>query len=235
MKGRTAAPASVVLAALLAAPGVPDAGEPAPAPAEPATAAPAADAAPVAPEATVDAVWVELERSFVYIGQTTYYSCYGLRDKVRYVLERVGARPDLKVTTSCVESGGMGVEALPAVRIKAAFPAGATPERLAEFEKQAPRRELVARVQGRSADEELAPFPAVWRRVEFKGRGPGRIDDGDCELLDQLVERVLRPAGVRVAEESRLACMRRQIPIGSVRLVVDTLQKAPEPDTPPAQ
>ena len=98
--------------------------------------------------APVNAVWVDYERSLVYFGQTTYYSCYGLRDKVRYILQQVGARSDLKVSASCVESSGFGVEAMPSVRIKAAFAAEATPEVLRRMEEDAPRRELVARVQG---------------------------------------------------------------------------------------
>ncbi|HET7201835.1 MAG TPA: hypothetical protein VFI92_00555 [Steroidobacteraceae bacterium] len=195
-----------------------------------------AETAAAAPAAPVDAVWVELKRNLVYFGQTTYYSCYGLRDKVRYILQQAGARPDLKVWTSCVESGGAGVEAMPSVRIRAAFPTEATPEVLARLEAEAPKRELVARVKGTGdrGDAETAQFPAVWRRVEFDGSGRGRIEDGDCELLEHVLEQVLVPAGVRVAPGSRLGCMRGQLPTGSVRLMVDTLQKAPKPDEGPA-
>ncbi|HET9694922.1 MAG TPA: hypothetical protein VFP48_11100 [Steroidobacteraceae bacterium] len=193
-----------------------------------------AESAAAAPTAPVDAVWVELEHNFIYLGQTAYYSCDGLRDKVRYILQQAGARPDLKVSMSCV---GAGVETTPGVRIKAAFPAEATPERLAQLAAEAPKRELLARVTGNGdqLEADAAQFPAVWRRVEFEGRGRGRIEDGDCELLEQLMERVLVPAGVRVAPESRLSCVPHQLPIGSVRLVLDTLQKAPEPDAPPQE
>lgn len=202
----------------------------------PGPAAPAESAA-VAPATPVDAVWVEHEHKFFYFGQTTYYSCDGLRDKVRYILQQAGARPDLKVSTRCIDSSGVGVESVPGVSIKAAFPAAATPERLAQLAAEAPKRELVARLTG-NGDQlaaDATPFPAVWRRVEIEGRGRGRIDDGDCELLEQVVERVLVPAGVRVASESQLSCVRGQIPIGSVRLVLETLQKAPEPDEPPQE
>ena len=191
-----------------------------------------AEPADTVPAAPVNAVWVEVQHNFFYVGHTSYYSCDGLREKVRYILEQAGARPDLKVIASCVQSGGMGVEPMPSVRIKAAFPAEAMPEVLAKLAAEAPQRELVARVKGTGAQlaEETAEFPAVWRRVEFEGRGRSRVEDGDCELLEQMVEQVLVPAGVRVAAESRLHCVPHQVPVGSVRLVVDTLQKSRAPD-----
>ncbi|MCE3283747.1 MAG: hypothetical protein K0R70_3 [Steroidobacteraceae bacterium] len=187
-----------------------------------------------APAAEVSAVWIERKQLFTYFGQTTYYSCYGLRDKVRYILKQVGARPDLSVSTSCVESGGSGVEALPSVRIKAAFATEATPELLQRLAEDASERELVARVRGKGddVDSATAQFPAVRHRVEFESERRGRIEDGDCELLEQLVRQVLEPAGLRVAADSRLACMRHSIPTGSVHLVLDTLRPAPQPDAP---
>ena len=69
---------------------------------------PAADAAAAAP--AVRAVWVERKQLFTYFGENTYYSCDGLRDKVRYILKQVGARDDLVVSASCILSGG-GIEA----------------------------------------------------------------------------------------------------------------------------
>lgn len=186
----------------------------------------APDAAPVT------AVWVEHEVSFVYFGQTTYYSCYGLRDKVRYILRQVGARPDsLKVQVSCVESGGAGIEVMPRVQIKAQVPAPATPERLQALAND-PKRQLVARVRGESKAGEAAtePFPASRKVVTFNGVRGDRVEDGDCELLEQLVRQVFPSMDVRVVEGSRLSCMRNQVPVGSVHLMLDTLQKAPEPD-----
>jgi hypothetical protein len=195
------------------------------------------DPAPAGATAPVNAVWVDHEQHFVYFGRTTYYSCTGLREKVRYILERAGARPDFKVSTSCLETGGSPVESMPGVRIRAAFPAEATPEVLARLQASAPERELVARVQGAGerVDDATAQFPAVWRRVEFQGRGRGRIDDGDCELLEALVQEVFVPAGLRVAPGSRLGCVPHQAPVGSVDLVLEALQKVPEPGVPPTR
>lgn len=195
-----------------------------------AAAAPADRSDPAAP---VAAVWVEHDASFVYFGQTTYYSCHGLRDKVRHLMQRVGARPDdLKVRVSCVESGSGGVELMPRVQINAALPALATPERLQELADDS-RRQLVAKVRG-DGDERLMQFPAVPTLVQFDGSHRDPIEDGDCELLEQMVERVFAPMGIIATEGSRLSCMRHRVPVGSVMLRLATLQKAPDPDAPPA-
>jgi hypothetical protein len=193
-----------------------------------------ADGEPSTATVPVNAVWVERKQSFTYFGDTTYYSCYGLRDKVRYILKQVGAR-DLEVSASCVESGGYGIEAMPGVRIKAYFAREATPELLQQIAEGAAERELIARVKGRGegADDATAQFPAQWQRVELAGARHGRIANGDCELLEQLARQVLEPAGVRVArEQSQLGCLRHAVPIRAVRLVLETLQPLPPPEAP---
>jgi hypothetical protein len=191
------------------------------------------DLPPAAAGTPVQAVWVEHEASFTYFGQTAFYSCDGLRDKVRYLLQQVGARTDdLKVRVSCMQPGG-GVEVMPHVRVSARLPAEATPE-LLQQRAHDPRRELVARVRGEgdTAEAVTAQFPAVARIVEFDGRRGSRIEDGDCELLEQMVQRVFTPMGITVADGSRLSCLRHQVSFGSVRLRLATLQKAPDPDAP---
>ncbi|MGI9245889.1 MAG: hypothetical protein ACR2I8_04195 [Steroidobacteraceae bacterium] len=181
------------------------------------------------------AVWVDHETSFVYFGQTTYYSCTGLRDKVRYLMQRLGARPDdLRVRVSCAEAGGAGVELMPRVQIRAALPAPATAERLQALAGD-PKRELTARVRGDSLDVTPVQFPAIRRLVRIDGRHGDHIEDGDCELLEQMVRQVFPALGIGVAEGSRLACMRNQVPIGSVHLLLETLQRAPDPDQAPVR
>lgn len=197
--------------------------------AAPASEAPAADAG-----APVNAVWVEHKQSFTYFGDTTYYSCDGLRDKVRYILKQVGAR-DLQVSSRCVEAGGYGVEAMPGVLIKGYFAREATPELLQKIDEGAAERELVARVQGKGdlVDDATAQFPATWKRVELEGVRHGRIANGDCELLEQLARHVLEPVGIRVTGDSRLGCVRHGVPMRAVRLVLETLQPVPPPDAAP--
>jgi hypothetical protein len=48
--------------------------------------------------APISAVWKEQHLNFFYKGQTSRYSCLGLRDKVRAMLLDLGARRDLEVT-----------------------------------------------------------------------------------------------------------------------------------------
>lgn len=198
-------------------------------PAEPVTEPAAAGTAP-----TVPAVWLEHEASFVYIGQTTYYTCHGLRDKVSYILRQVGARrDDLKVLVSCTATG-VGVETMPRVQIKASLPAAATPELLQRL-RDDPKRELVSRVRGEgSPDLAITQFPAVSKVVQFDGSRASRVEEGDCELLEDLVERVFPEFGVKVVEGSRLQCMRHALPIGSVMLRLESLHEAPRPDSAPA-
>ena len=187
----------------------------------------AADAPPA-----VNAVWLERDLMFTYMGFTSYYTCDGLRDKVRTVLERLGARPGFKVTPrSCMNMPRP--EWSPAVRIVAAFPAEATPELLAELAAGASKRELAARAGGRPVDEPTAQFPARWKRVEFQSRpqGHGDIDDGDCELMEQLQRSVFDQIGVR-AVESSLSCVPRQRTLGAVRMTVEVLEPVPPPAEP---
>ena len=195
---------------------------------------PATSAADTAVPERVDAVWVPHSITFAYFGITSFYSCDGLRDTARHILLRAGARKDdLKVRVTCVETGGVGVEQMPQVRIDAAFPAPATPE-LLERLRNDPKRELTARVRGetKKADDALVPFPAERRTVHFDGRSDRRIDDGDCELLEHLVRHVFTPLGLQQAEGSRLSCMPRSVTVGAVNLRLETLQKVRDPDAP---
>jgi hypothetical protein len=190
-------------------------------------ATPSADAA-----ATVNAVWVEHELTFTYMPLTSYYSCDGLRDKVRWILEELGAKPDFKVKSrGCIEL--QGPEVFPGVKIVAAFPAPATPELLSQLASEASTRELAARATGKAnpVAEATAQFPARVRRVEFKS-GRSSLDDlqdGDCELMEQLLRsHVFDELGVKVVEE-QISCVPRQISIGAVRMTVEVLEPAPVP------
>ena len=185
-------------------------------------------APPTAAGDTVRAVWVDHDVNFTYMGQTTYYSCGGISDKVRYILKKVGARPDdLKVNVPCFENPG--VEFMPHVHIHASMPTAATPEVLAQL--NTPKRELVARVKGHSKETEAATaqFPATWNPVVFDGRD-NYIADGDCELFEQLVREVFPKLGVRISPGTRLNCMRHYIPVGALYVKVDSLMRVPEPD-----
>ncbi len=193
----------------------------------------AADAGGTSP-GSVEAVWVEHEISFTYTGFTTHYSCSGLEHKIEYVLRQIGARPGYKVTSSgCLNSGP---EWMPHVRIRASLPAEATPERLAQLEQATDRQGLVARAGGRSAgtDAATARFPASWRVVTFEGTPTSDVQDGDCELMEQLVDRLFKPLGIEQAEGSSLNCVPHQVPINAVRMKVRALVPTAPADGPAA-
>lgn len=177
---------------------------------------------------SVDAVWVERDMLLTYMAFTSFYSCRGLRDKVAWVLGELGARPGFKVTTrGCLEV--TGPEVMPAVRIVAALPVEATPEVLAQLASGAGKRELAARATGQAVPEPeaTARFAATPRRVEFTSRPGGPLEDGDCELIEQLRDQVMVPLGARIVEDG-VRCVPRQVRLGAVRLAVEVLQPVPE-------
>lgn len=178
---------------------------------------------------TVSAVWVEREVNFTYMGYTTHYSCDGLRDKVGWILRELGARRGFTVKArNCFEVNGP--ERIPGVRIVAALPAEATPERLGQLAEQAAKQELATRVKGGAAagsSEGTAQFPARRKRVEFRSTSTGYLQDGDCELFEQLRDRVFPELGVEVVEQ-RLHCVPRDVSLGAVRLTVEVLEPVAE-------
>jgi len=178
---------------------------------------------------TVNAVWVQRELTFTYMPRTSYYSCDGLRDKVSWLLKQLGARPDFKVVSrGCIKA--QGAEVFPGVKIVAAFPAEATPELLASLASEASKRELEARVGGKQAPvaEATAQFPARVKRVDLRSSASSSnmLQDGDCELFEQLRDQVFGPLGVKVVAD-QMHCVPRQISLGAVRLSVEVLEPVP--------
>jgi hypothetical protein len=194
-------------------------------------AAPAAEATATAASSgeSVMAVWVEKKVDFPYKGLTAYYSCDGIRLKVSSILKMIGAREDFKVDArGCPNYPGP--EMMPWVYITAAMPQPATPELLAELAKPDAKRELVARVKGQGApvDEPTAQFPARWEQVRFRGSPVGPIQQGDCELIDEMAQMVFVQLGARIVENG-MACVPRQVAPGSVRLTLEVLKPVPPP------
>lgn len=133
------------------------------------------------------AVWSDKELTYVYLGFTTHYSCDGLRDKVRGVLLDLGAdKKTLKVTELGCSSPGGRPDPFPGVRVKmrvlqpAAFNAG---------------------------DQDLVA--AHWRPVDLKLRDSFTTDSGECELVEQIKQKVL-PAFAARNVELRTDCIPHQ-------------------------
>jgi hypothetical protein len=220
-----------------AAPGAPAVAEP----------APVADTPEAPPAGTVPAIWVAKEVSFTYVGSTSLYYCDGLRNKVKWVMKQLGVMDGYKVRIrSCFNTGGPevrygpagpefypGAELSPRVVIEAVVPQQVTSELLEKLDQRQGEVELLARVRGERSvvDNVEAQFAANKRRVTFDDAARrGRIEAGDCELIQQMRDYVFVPLGFRVVED-KMNCVPNRIVRGSVNLELEVLEPwTPEPE-----
>ena len=189
--------------------------------------------APPPSDAPVQAVWKSQEIKFYYQSFTTFYSCSSLETKVKRLLIAVGANRDMKIRTrSCMSAHE--ISRMPYVEITLVSPVEATPEVLAEFDKTKSTRELVARVRGDAKEAELATtqFPAQWKRVSLS-RGKLNLEPGDCELIDQLKDKVLPKLAIKIVDDN-VECVPGRISMSQPRLVVDALAPMPKADDAPS-
>lgn len=191
------------------------------------------------PSRTVKAIWVTREASFTYFSTTSLYYCDGLREKVKWVMKQLGVTDASKIhVRSCFNSGANGMtfgpildplsraERSPRVVIEAVVPQRVTPELLAELSEGQSVRELIARVRGETTvvDNAEAQFAASTRRVTFDdGARRGRIEPGDCELIEQMRDAVFVPLGFRVVEDN-MNCAPNSVTPGSVNLQLEVLE-----------
>jgi hypothetical protein len=121
-----------------------------------------------AAQESLPAVWTAKELHFAYMGFTTHYSCEGLRDQVRDILLRLGARrEDLKVRESgCTALGGRP-DPFPAVDIK---------------------MHVLQPAPGAASEPLVA---AHWKPVDLLAHQPGLDAAGQCELYEQVRQRIL--------------------------------------------
>ncbi len=167
----------------------------------------AAPAVPVAAAssqagATQSAQWVKRKFTFVYQGFTTHYSCQGLRDKVRDVLLELGARrSDLNVhEIGCTRSIG---QPEPSPSVGGTFyvlePASSSTEHAVE---------------------------AGWQRVNVRVGTTGLDSAGQCELVEQMKQKILPLFSTRDVIFSPHCIPHQLTPSGST-LSVEVLKPAP--------
>lgn len=192
-----------------------------------ATEAPAAATATAADP--VQAIWKHQEISFYFQSFTTFYSCTGLEGKLERIMRELGVHANVKVRSADCPSA---VARMPRVVMRVVGPVEATPEALAERDKNKSVRELVERVKGKSDHplDSLEQFPAQWRRVSLT-RGRLDLQPGDCELIEELQKKVLPKLAVRVVDDD-LQCAPNQLTLGQPRLEVEALIETPKPDAP---
>lgn len=177
----------------------------------------------------VQAIWKHHEIVFAYQSFTTFYSCDSLERKIKRILGAVGAGRNLMLRTKgCFHAHE--IARFPSVQITVVSAVEATPEALADRDRNRSTRELVARVRGESEELRQAEeqFAGQWREVPLS-RGKLFLDPGDCELIDQLKDRVFPQLGVRVVQDE-VRCTSNQMALSQPKLVVEALFEMPKPD-----
>lgn len=148
--------------------------------------------------ATVRATWVSQDLEFTYMPITAIYTCYGFRDKMRWILEQLGAR-NLEVTpVGCTKIPKP--EPFPGVKIVGEFaapaPAGATDT-----------------------------FAARAKQVEFRPNRIEGVQDTDCELMLQLRDKLFPKLGVKVVRDE-MTCVPQRVTPEGLRITVEVLVPA---------
>lgn len=171
------------------------------------------------------AVWKPQEINFYLHTTTSIYSCRAVTSKVRQLLLALGVDQNVQVSsTGCYDNE---LSRTPYLRIRLVSPVQATPQALAELEKSRSTRELAARLKGERPGEITEQFPAQWRRVSLS-RGQLGLQEGDCELIDELKRELLPKLAIRIVKDE-MSCMPYSLTLGQPRLEVEALTRLPEP------
>src|SRR4030095_4878070 len=151
----------------------------------------------------VEAVWKVQSLSFAYSGYATVYSCDSLLEKVRDILQVLGARETLRIRswgcTDMVTHGRM--------EITLESPVEATAANVQALTTYDSTQQLVARVRNERLDraEEMPRFPATWKTISMSRDRQLKLGPSDCELVEQLRRDVFPRMSIRV-ERDRLRC-----------------------------
>ncbi|MBM0108463.1 hypothetical protein JM946_27340 [Steroidobacter sp. S1-65] len=178
----------------------------------------------------VQAIWKHQEITFHFQSFRIFYTCTGLESKVENIMRALGVHAEVRVRSADCPSS---IARMPRVVMRVVSPVEATPEALAERDKNKSVRELVERVRGKSDHrfDSLEQFPAEWRQLSLS-RGRLNLQEGDCELVEQIRKKVLPKLAVRVVKDDVL-CNPHQATLGQPRLEVEALMEMPKPDDKP--
>jgi hypothetical protein len=131
-----------------------------------------------APPQPQPAVWMQHMVQVQLRNLPKNYSCYDLWYRFREVLQKIGARPDWKITTQgCVFSGNTQSRS-PQVELEFYFPEALPPAR------------------AKWSDVKAVPSTVL---VE-PGSAPNSLDKSDCELVKQITDALLPALPVQVLE-----------------------------------
>jgi hypothetical protein len=143
---------------------------------------------------SVTAVWVPKHVDFFYQGFTTHYSCDGLRDQVRTMLEKLGAQ-NLKVReTACARP--VGPTWFPGVSVNMSVLVPASSAEAAKAKSASP------------------PLQAQWKDVVLMPANADFDEQGNCELIEQFKETFLPLFSTRKIKYGS-TCVPHQLTLGT--------------------
>lgn len=120
---------------------------------------------------SVTAVWVPRHIEFIYQGFTSHYSCDGLQDQIRDMLQKLGAQ-NLKVRQmGCIRPEGPTVFPGVSVTMDVLVPASSA--------------------EAAKTKDAGAPVQAEWKDVVLMPTNAGYNDQGNCELIEQFKQTFL--------------------------------------------
>jgi hypothetical protein len=181
-----------------------------------------------AADAPVQAVWKAQEINYSYVGFTTAYDCDSAAQKIKAILDELGAHPNSKVTANGCAFDRPSRNFFVKITAATAVPVAEASATAADQSKQ----ELLKRL-GIKSDISSDEFPAEWTSVDLSKNRRLSLRPGDCELMEGLRDHVLPKLGVKVTEQ-RLSCTPNQVGITTPRLTVSALVPAKRPDQKPA-
>jgi hypothetical protein len=156
----------------------------------------------IAAESSIDAVWKPQRATFVYVGQTTFFTCEALQQKLTLVLRVIGAHEDMTFDRRDCKNGGR-------TRLQVTFrsPIAATPENLRALTTYDTEQEIVSRLNGATLPTaaDLEHFPASWQQISFAIDRRLRLSASDCEFVEH-VRRQLLPHIAAQVIENRIFC-----------------------------
>ena len=155
-------------------------------------------AEPVASGNAVAAVWSPRQLHFVFQGFTSHYSCDGLQDKIRHVLTELGAQRGFEVTLAGCSAPFGRPDPFPGVNVKMNVLQPADP------------KDTGAQLVG-----------AHWHRVDLHLEKDPVWEAGDCELLEQVKQKILPLFSTRDVDFVS-NCVPHQLSLGT-RLSADLL------------
>ena len=154
--------------------------------------------------AAADAVWASRQVTFLYQGFTTQYSCDGLRDKVRGMLSKLGARRLVVRAYGCTRA--IGVEPFPGVKVT---------------------MQVLVPASSQHSEDGASTVPAHWRTVVLMPDNAGPQEQGNCELIEQFKETFL-PLFTTRHIRYQSTCIPHQLTLGT-HLSAEVLMPAAEP------